>query len=68
MRGKQALPLRIFQCQYYGFRPGRSAHEAVAQAQACIIEGCGFVVDIGLAKFFDRDSYPPAVWHLNRNA
>jgi len=34
-----------------GFRPGRSAHQAVAQAQACIIEGCRFVVDIGLAKF-----------------
>jgi retron-type reverse transcriptase len=35
----------------YGFRPGRSAHQAVAQAQARIIEGCRFVVDIGLAKF-----------------
>jgi retron-type reverse transcriptase len=45
----------------YGFRPGRSAHQAVAQAQARIIEGCRFVVDIGLAKFFDRDSCPPAV-------
>jgi RNA-directed DNA polymerase len=38
----------------YGFRPGRSAHQAVAQAQAYIIEGCQFVVDIDLAKFFDR--------------
>src|SRR5947207_4479878 len=38
----------------YGFRPGRSAHQAVAQAQACIIEGYRFVVDIDLAKFFDR--------------
>jgi RNA-directed DNA polymerase len=35
----------------YDFRPRRSAHQAVAQAQACIIEGCRFVVDIGLAKF-----------------
>src|SRR5437667_1996471 len=38
----------------YGFRPGRSAHQAVAQAQACVIEGYSFVVDIDLAKFFDR--------------
>src|SRR5712692_5015478 len=38
----------------YGFRPGRSAHQAVAQAQACVVEGYRFVVDIDLAKFFDR--------------
>src|SRR6266581_3337896 len=38
----------------YGFRPGRSAQQAVAQAQAYVIEGYRFVVDIDLAKFFDR--------------
>jgi RNA-directed DNA polymerase len=38
----------------YGFRPGRSAHQAVAQAQAYIAEGYGYVVDIDLEKFFDR--------------
>jgi RNA-directed DNA polymerase len=38
----------------YGFRPNRSAHQAVMQAQAYIIEGYQFVVDIDLAKFFDR--------------
>jgi RNA-directed DNA polymerase len=38
----------------YGFRPGRSAHQAVAQAQAYIAEGYGFTVDIDLEKFFDR--------------
>src|SRR5208283_3403845 len=38
----------------YGFRPGRSAHQAVAQAQAYVIEGYHFVVDLDLAKFFDR--------------
>src|ERR1700740_1536026 len=38
----------------YGFRPGRSAHQAVAQAQAYVIDGYPFVVDIDLAKFFDR--------------
>lgn len=38
----------------YGFRPGRSAHQAVERAQAHIIAGYRWVVDIDLAKFFDR--------------
>lgn len=45
---------RTFSEQSYGFRPGRSAHQAVAQAQAHIAEGYGFTVDIDLEKFFDR--------------
>lgn len=38
----------------YGFRPGRSAHQAVAQAQQYIAEGYDWVVDFDLEKFFDR--------------
>jgi RNA-directed DNA polymerase len=38
----------------FGFRPGRSAHQAVEAAQRHIAEGCGWVVDIDLEKFFDR--------------
>jgi RNA-directed DNA polymerase len=38
----------------YGFRPGRSAHQAVTQAQAYVASGYGWVVDIDLEKFFDR--------------
>jgi RNA-directed DNA polymerase len=38
----------------YGFRPGRSAHQAVAQAQRYVAEGYSVVVDIDLEKFFDR--------------
>jgi RNA-directed DNA polymerase len=38
----------------YGFRPGRSAHQAVAQAQQYIAEGYAWVVDLDLEKFFDR--------------
>jgi RNA-directed DNA polymerase len=45
---------RTFSEQSYGFRPGRSAHQAVAQAQAYIAEGYGFTVDMDLEKFFDR--------------
>ena len=38
----------------FGFRPGRSAHQAVERAQEYIASGHGFVVDIDLEKFFDR--------------
>ncbi|MFS8563596.1 MAG: group II intron reverse transcriptase/maturase [Rhabdochlamydiaceae bacterium] len=38
----------------YGFRPNRSAQQAVLQAQAYIQEGCTWVVDIDLEKFFDK--------------
>jgi len=38
----------------YGFRPGRSAHQAISQAQEYINAGYGIVVDIDLEKFFDR--------------
>ena len=58
---QQAL-LQILQEQWdptfsehsYGFRPGRSAHQAVAQAQRYIAEGYNIVVDLDLEKFFDR--------------
>jgi RNA-directed DNA polymerase len=38
----------------YGFRPRRSAHHAVAQAQQYIAQGYGWVIDLDLEKFFDR--------------
>src|SRR5208282_2972178 len=38
----------------YGFRPGRSAHQAVAQAQRYVAAGYSVVVDLDLEKFFDR--------------
>jgi RNA-directed DNA polymerase len=38
----------------YGFRPNRNAHQAVLQAQKYIHEGCEWVVDIDLEKFFDK--------------
>lgn len=38
----------------YGFRPGRSAHQAVCRAQVLIQEGRHYCVDVDLEKFFDR--------------
>jgi RNA-directed DNA polymerase len=45
---------RTFSDRSYGFRPGRSAHQAVVQAQQYIVEGYGWCVDFDLEKFFDR--------------
>jgi len=45
---------RMFSDHSYGFRPGRSAHQAVAAAQQYITAGYRWVVDLDLEKFFDR--------------
>jgi len=45
---------RTFSEHSYGFRPGRTAHQAVAKAQGYIAEGYYWVVDIDLEKFFDQ--------------
>lgn len=42
-----------FSTHSYGFRPGRSAHDAVKVARDYIEKGYGYVVDIDLEKFFD---------------
>jgi len=45
---------RTFSDHSYGFRPGRSAHQAVAKAQQYIAAGHTWVIDFDLEKFFDR--------------
>ena len=45
---------RTFSEHSFGFRPKRSAHQAVARAQEYIASGHDVVVDIDLEKFFDR--------------
>jgi group II intron reverse transcriptase/maturase len=44
----------LFSNHSYGFRPGRSAHQAIKQAQMYVQAGYEWVVDIDLEKFFDR--------------
>jgi group II intron reverse transcriptase/maturase len=44
----------LFSNHSYGFRPGRSAHQTIQQAQEYVQEGYEWVVDIDLEKFFDR--------------
>jgi RNA-directed DNA polymerase len=43
-----------FSSSSYGFRPGRSAHDAVLAARSFVADGRRFVVDLDLEKFFDR--------------
>src|SRR5205823_6103618 len=50
----------------YGFRPKRSAHDAVRQAKKYVSEGYGWVVDIDLEKFFDRINHDKLMRRVTR--
>jgi RNA-directed DNA polymerase len=50
----------------YGFRPGRSAHDAVKQAQEYVQAGYEWAVDIDLEKFFDRVNHDMLMARLAR--
>lgn len=50
----------------YGFRPGRSAHQALRQAQEYVAEGYEIVVDVDLEKFFDRVNHDILMSRLAR--
>jgi len=58
---------RTFSEHSYGFRPGRSAHQAVAQAQQYIVAGYSWVVDLDLEKFLDMASYCPQIHEVLSN-
>jgi RNA-directed DNA polymerase len=50
----------------HGFRPGRSAHDAVKAARAFVQSGKRVVVDVDLAKFFDRVNHDILMGRLKR--
>ena len=50
----------------HGFRPGRSAHDAVREAQQYIQEGRRVVVDVDLEKFFDRVNHDVLMGRLEK--
>ena len=56
-----------FHPRSYGFRPQRSAHQAVRQLQADIREGRRWVVDLDLEAFFDRVNHDRLVARLKRH-
>lgn len=55
-----------FSASSYGFRPGRSAHDALARARAYVAEGRTIVVDIDLEKFFDKVNHDILMARLGR--
>jgi RNA-directed DNA polymerase len=55
-----------FSASSYGFRPGRGAQQAVAQAKAYVAEGKRWVVDLDLEKFFDRVNHDILMARLAR--
>ena len=50
----------------YGFRPGRSAHQAVRATQQYVQSGRRWVADVDLAKFFDRVNHDVLMERLSR--
>jgi len=50
----------------YGFRPGRSAHQAVKKAREYVSEGRRWVVDMDLEKFFDRVNHDMLMVRVSR--
>ena len=57
---------RTFSEHSYGFRPGRSAHQAVQKAQQYIADGFRWVVDLDLEKFFDRVNHDKLMARIAR--
>jgi RNA-directed DNA polymerase len=55
-----------FSASSYGFRPGRSAHDALAAARQYVADGRGIVVDMDLEKFFDRVNHDILMARLAR--
>ena len=51
----------------FGFGPGRSAHDAILQAQTYLNDGFSWVVDLDLEKFFDRVNHDILMARLARH-
>jgi len=63
---QQLTPIyeRGFQPHSYGFRPGKSAHQALVQACIYVKSGYKVLVDLDLANFFDRVNHHRLLWLL----
>jgi RNA-directed DNA polymerase len=56
-----------FSVSSFGFRQGRSAHDALLKARQYVIDGYNIVVDIDLEKFFDRVNHDMLMARLSRH-
>ncbi|QFS43548.1 ltrA, RNA-directed DNA polymerase [Nostoc sphaeroides CCNUC1] len=55
----------VFEPNSYGFRPGRSCHDAIKQIKNCIQTKAKFVLDADIAKCFDRINHEALLQKLN---
>ncbi|MEW6497445.1 MAG: group II intron reverse transcriptase/maturase, partial [Cyanobacteriota bacterium] len=55
----------VFEPNSYGFRPGRSCHDAITQIKLCIQQKAKFVLDADIAKCFDRINHETLLQKLN---
>jgi group II intron reverse transcriptase/maturase len=55
-----------FSAKSFGFRPGRSAQDAVREAQRYVQEGKRYVVDLDIEKFFDRVNHDVLMEQIRR--
>jgi RNA-directed DNA polymerase len=55
---------KTFSEHSYGFRPGRSAHQAIGRGQQYVDQGYRWIVDIDLEKFFDRVNHDKLMGNL----
>ena len=55
---------KTFSEHSYGFRPGRSAHQAISRSQQYVEQGYRWVADIDLEKFFDRVNHDKLMGNL----
>jgi len=62
----QVLYEPLFSAHSYGFRPGRSALQAVQKASEYISQGYGWVVDIDLKSFFDYINHDRLMQRLSK--
>ncbi len=58
---------KVFSESSYGFRPNRSAHDALRRGSAYVEEGYGIVVDLDLEKFFDKVNHDRLMARLARD-
>lgn len=56
----------VFSDQSYGFRPHRSAHDALQAAGNYVAGGKKYVVDLDLEKFFDEVNHDRLMWLLSK--
>jgi RNA-directed DNA polymerase len=57
----------VFESNSYGFRPGRSCHDAIKQIKNCIQNKAKYVLDADIAKCFDRINHETLLQKLNIN-